>query len=263
MDQSPLTLYPDVNAVLREFQMRTQTILGRQFKGMYLYGSLALGDFDPQGSDLDLIVVTDGDVDEAQFAALREMHAQFAESGSLWAKRIEAAYIPVSALNHAAPTDGRYPQIEKGGTLVNEPLEIGWAFQRETLREYGVVLMGPEPRTLIDPVDPKNLRRAMMAIAGGWLDQARHDPDWLVWVRQRDAQAFVVLTLCRFLYWLDSGRLASKPAAGRWAQTVLEAGWTEWIERSLAGQHDDTGTPDSDVEATIRLVEYVVERGAS
>ena len=47
------TAYPDVNAVLAELSASVQTVLGHHFVGMYLYGSLALGDFNPRSSDID------------------------------------------------------------------------------------------------------------------------------------------------------------------------------------------------------------------
>src|SRR5690349_8738711 len=108
------TSYADVNSVLQDFQTRIQAILGKRFRGLYVYGSLALGDFDPQTSDIDFIVVTDGDISDADFAALNTMHVQFSASGSAWADKVEVACIPQDALNHIEPTEARYPQIEKG-----------------------------------------------------------------------------------------------------------------------------------------------------
>ena len=255
-----LTPYADVNAVLHDFAARIRAILGSHFLGMYLYGSLALGDFDPHSSDIDFIVVTDAEIADDLFMALQEMHAHFDESGSPWAAKVEAAYIPQGALRHSAPTSAQYPQIEKGRSLARDHLEIGWAFQCYTLREHGVVVLGPDPRTLIDPVDPHDIRRAVVAITSGWLEGARHDPAWLVWLQHRSAQAFIVLTLCRFLYTLDSGTVAPKAVAAQWAQKALGQRWAELIERSLAGQHDESETPDSDVDDTVALIQYTVER---
>ena len=39
-----------------------------------------------------------------------------------------------------------------------------WVVQRHTLRERGITLAGPAPQTLIDPITPNDLRRAMLAI---------------------------------------------------------------------------------------------------
>jgi len=52
------TPYPDVNIVLHVLLKNVQTVLGNHFIGMYVYGSLASGDFDPQRSDIDFLVVT-------------------------------------------------------------------------------------------------------------------------------------------------------------------------------------------------------------
>jgi hypothetical protein len=230
---------------------------------MYLYGSLALGDFDPHRSDIDFLVVTATEIPDDLFQALQDMHAQFDAGGSPWAAKIEAAYIPQAALRHSTPTATRYPQIETGRTLVREPLEIGWAFQRHSLREHGIALAGPDPHTLVEPVDPDDMRRAAVAIAGGWLEEAQHDPEWLAWLGERSAQAFVVLTLCRLLYSLDSGRVASKPAAARWAQKLVPPHWAALIERTLAGPRDHGETAQRDIHETIALLKYTVEQSHS
>jgi len=40
------TPYADVNEVLHDFLVSIQALLGRRFLGMYVLGSLVLGDFD-------------------------------------------------------------------------------------------------------------------------------------------------------------------------------------------------------------------------
>jgi len=227
---------------------------------MYLSGSLALGDFDPRSSDLDLVVVTDDALSNDLFVALREMHARFDTSGFPWAAKVDAVYIPQDALRHSAPTHEQYPQIEWPTALFLGQLESGWIFQCSTLREHGIVLAGPDPRALIDPIDPDEMRRAVGTIPLRWLEQAHHDPSWLVWLRQRREQAFVVLTLCRLLYTLDSGAVTSKPAAARWAEKVLGPRWSGLIERSRAGQVEGGDTPEGDVNDTVALVQHTVDR---
>jgi predicted nucleotidyltransferase len=261
MIRSPYpTPYADVNAAVDFFSARIQAILGAQFVGMYLYGSLATGDFDPQHSDIDLIVLTDGELDDVHFAALRQMHEQFATSGSPKAQRIEAAYIPREALNHRAATEARYPQLETDRPLSREPLEIGWVFQRHSLREHAIVVAGADPRPLIDPVDPDDMRKAIHAIAEMWINDMRSNPTWLDWVVQREAQAFVVLTLCRCLYALDQHTIASKPAATRWAQAALDPRWSGLIERAVEGKHQAGRATHGDIAQTLALVRYVEEK---
>jgi len=260
VDETPHpTPYPDVNAVLRDFLARIQAILGGHFLGMYLDGSLALGDFDPHSSDIDFVVVTDAALSDSLFVALRDMHARFDASGSPWATEVEAIYILRDALRRYDPNHTLCPRIERGETLVMEHLDSGWVIHCYILREHEVVVAGPDPRPLIDRVDPQNLRRAMAAIAESWLEPARHDRAAL---RRRGTQTYMVKTLCRMLYTLDSGSVVSKPVAARWARTIANGRWAALIERASAWRkdlaHQDTPS-DNEIEDTLALIEYTLE----
>jgi hypothetical protein len=259
-DRPTPTPYPDVNAVLDTVTTQAHAILGEHFVGLYLSGSLAVGDFDPRSSDIDFVVVTDGQLPADRVAALREMHARFAAGESPWAERIEAVYIPQDALRDGAPPAARYPVLEKGDTLTLAPLEDGWPVQVYTLREHGVAVAGPTPRTFIPPVPPADLNRAGAGIAAQWLDQARTDPSWLDWLRPRRHQAFVVLTLCRLLYTLETGGVISKPGAARWGVQRLGPEWTGLIAQAVAGQHAAGDATAHDIAETVALVALTVER---
>jgi hypothetical protein len=261
MMPEPPTPYAGVNEVLRSLLAQVQSILGSHFAGMYRAGSLALGDFNPETSDIDVVIVTDAPLSTHCFAALQAMHAAFAAGASPWAAKLEAVYIPRAALRGAPPPGARYPVLERDRpSLAWEPLEDGWSVQCYTLREYGVPVAGPDPRALVALVDPDEMRRAGAAIAGMWLEQARSDPSWLAWLRRRANGAFVVLTLCRLLYTLESGAVASKPGAARWAQQTLDPHWADLINRALAGQQDSSEISDSDEGATVALIALVVDR---
>jgi hypothetical protein len=65
------TPYPQINAVLQELLSGVRAILGRRLVGMYLDGSLGIGDFDPDKSDLDFVVVTDGELSAETFCLSR------------------------------------------------------------------------------------------------------------------------------------------------------------------------------------------------
>jgi len=251
-----VTSYPEVNAAAHELLTSIQTRLGPQFVGMYLLGSLALGDFHPQSSDLDLVVVTVGTLADETVAALQDLHQRFDHTASPWAARIDAAYLPQDALRESVPTAARYPILEWPGLLALEPLEPGWPMQRYTLREYGVVVSGPDPRSLLGPVHPDELRRASAAIVAGWQARAQGDPDWVAWLQRRSHHTFVALTLCRLLYTLDTGSVASKPAATCWVERTLASRWSELIGRATTEQHATGEAPDDEIHDTLALLEY-------
>lgn len=257
------TPFADVNAALKNFQEHIQGLLRRHLLGMYGIGSLALGDFNPSSSDIDFVVVTDTDLEDGLVHGLQVMHEQFAVSSSPWATKIEAVYVPQSALHtHPLPT-GVYPQIEKGMSLVQAPLEPGWVFQCWTLRERGVVVAGPDPRTLVPPIELQDMNAAVVAIASEWLDAAHRDPTWLVWLRQRSHHVFVIQTLCRMLYSLATREVTSKLQAIQWAQHTLDMPWSILIERSHAMRHETEHLKPSEVEDTIAFIAYTVKQGMS
>ena len=63
MDDHTFGLDPAANALLRELYTRVRELLGEQFVGMYLDGSLTSGGFD-QDSDIDFVVVTRDEISE-------------------------------------------------------------------------------------------------------------------------------------------------------------------------------------------------------
>jgi len=248
------TPYPDVNAVLHMLLSGVQTILGNHFVGMYLAGSLASGDFDPQCSaDVDFVVVTTDELPDEMLPALEAMHARITASGLKWATRLEGDYIPQPALRRYDPTHARYPHLGMDGHFDVEQHDSNGVVQRYTIRKHGVVVAGPAPQTLIDPVQPNDLRRAALAILREWWAPQLHDPARL---HTSEYQAYAILTMCRALYTLQRGIVVSKPVAARWAQEALGEPWAALIERALARRHD---TPLDSLNETLNFIRYTLE----
>ena len=256
------TPYADVNAALHDLLASVRTVLGDHFRAMYLSGSLALGDFAPDRSDIDFIVVTDADLSDDLLLALQETHNRFNASDTPWATEVEAVYIPQDALRRYDPAHARHPHIERGADerLDMDQLDSGWIIQRWILREHGVIVAGPNPRTLIDPVHPHDLRRAVREIMAGWWEPMHDDPTPLQ-RHQIGYQAYAVLTMCRMLYTLEFAAVVPKSVAARWAQMALGGRWAILIERALAWRKDRHGNLSrDDVRETLALIHYTAER---
>jgi hypothetical protein len=250
------TSYPEIIDLLSRFRTEIQAILGQRMVGMYLLGSLAIGDFHPGTSDIDFVILTDTEMEPSQFDSLKRMHAEFAADGSRWAKKVEAVYCPVAGLREGYA--GQCLQLECGTDLFLAPLEDGWVFQRLTLREFGTTIVGPDPRQLVGDIDPAEMRQSVQAIAGGWHELARNDPSWLEWLAERRWQVFVVQTLCRMLYSLRTGSVTSKPGASSWGMQELGEPWASLIRRSLAATDPGERIPALDAEGTIDFIRNVM-----
>ena len=249
--QTNSTPHPAINAVLHLLLTRVQATLGDHFVGLYLHGSLASGDFDPQRSDIDFVVVTADALPDALIPALAALHARMVDSGLSWATKLEGTYFPQQALRRYAPSDALYPSLNEGRFYMGGH-GSDWVIQCHILREHGIVLAGPAPRSLIDPVAPDDLRRAMRELLRDWWAPMLYDTARL---RSAEYQAYAVLTMCRALYTLATGAVASKPVAARWAQAALGAPRAALIERALAwwpGMRLDT------LDETLDFIQYML-----
>jgi predicted nucleotidyltransferase len=148
---------PEITSVLQQLLREARAILGDRFVGLYLDGSLAIGDFDAGKSDLDFVVVTSSESPGDTFENLKTMHERIAGGVSKWASELEGSYISQRALRHDR-RPAAHPYIDRGSSLAMVHPENGyWVIHRHMLREHGVVLAGPPPHTLIDPVQPDEL----------------------------------------------------------------------------------------------------------
>jgi hypothetical protein len=255
MKHKPPTPYPEVNAVLDELCTRARAVLGDQFVGLTLYGSLASGDFDPATSDVDFVVVTTGELPARSIAAVADLHAAMLAAGGPWAMKLEGAYVPLRGLRRHDPAAPPCPCVNEGRFQVAQ-LGSDWVIQRHLLREHGVTVAGPDLKDFIDPVAPDDLRWAVASELRDWWAPMLDQPDPRL--PSREYQVYAVLTMCRALHTLHHGSIASKPVAARWAQATLDRRWAALIERALAESH---GTRREDLAETLAFIRYAVERG--
>jgi hypothetical protein len=228
-------------------------VLRERLVGMYLYGSLATGDFSAATSDIDFVVVTEGDVSDAEVDALAAMHARLAARGG-WLASLEGSYIPRASLRRWDPADARHPHLSHDRPFQREEHGADWVIQRHVLREHGVVISGPPPRAWIDPVTPAQLREAVVALLGDfWAGHGCSD----AFLRERAYQVFAVQTMCRALHTLEHGEIASKPAAARWALDALPAELRPAVARALAFPDGDQ---TDELEGTRALIRYTRSR---
>jgi len=253
------TAYPDVNALLHILVANVQTILGKHLVGVYLDGSLT-GDAFDQDSDIDFVVVSDQDVSADQFAALQAMHDRIATLDTPWAIQLEGSYIGQRTLRRYDPAHALHPNIERGAgeRLKMAQHDAAWIIHCYIVRERGITLLGPPPQTLIDPVSPADLRRAMLSVLSGW---ATHILDTPAQLKMRGYQSYVVLSLCRILYTLQHGAVVSKPSAAGWLRQSTSR-WAPLIERAWQGRHNpDLPASAEDVDATLAMIRYALEQG--
>ena len=225
------TLYGDVNQILNMLLSNVKEILQDQFVGMYLYGSLASGDFNPETSDIDFLVVTVSSLSEETIVKLEAMHKQAWATSPKRTGKLEGSYVPRDLIRCHDPDGAPYPTINEGKFFVDKRGSDG-IIQRHVIREYGVIVEGPDPKTLIEFVSPDDIRDAVMGSLNEWWFPMLDDPAWLRNGENGD-RAFAVVTMCRVLHTLEHGTIVSKPKATQWAQTRLDERWRQLIDKAV------------------------------
>jgi predicted nucleotidyltransferase len=229
------TVYPDLNAVLRELVASVRTILAENLCGAYLQGSFALGDAD-RHSDVDFLVVSNDEVSDGQLGALQAMHERIYGLHVPWAQHLEGSYIPKSSLRQVDRSRRSFLYLDNGASRLIWDNHCNTAVVRWTLRERGVVLEGPDPETLVEPVSAAELRRE--ALAG-----VREYAEWVLKPTKagpmsRWKQPYLVLTFCRLLHTLAEGHVASKREASEWALRMLDPRWVTLVQQAVDDRAD-------------------------
>ena len=229
--------YPDVNDLLHLLLRNVKNLLSDQFVGMYLYGSLASGDFNPETSDIDFLVVTADTLPEEKISELEVMHKQTWATSPKRAGELEGAYVPKDLIRRHDPKGAACPTVNEGRFYV-APLGSDWIIQRHIVREYGVVVEGPDPRLLIDFVSPDDIRGAVLGVLHEWWFPMLNDPSWL---REHGNKyhAFAVITMCRALHALAHGTVISKPKAIQWARENLTSSWEQLIDKAVVASRSE------------------------
>lgn len=200
MRQWLMSFPPDVSRHLDRFCSRLAESI--DLRGLYVYGSLTTGDFSPARSDIDLVAVTERELDEAALDRLRVIHLDLAAAGGP-ASRMNCLYVPAEFLGD--PDHLHHYWYEDHFTQ--------WQLKVMTQAELaaaGYPLHGDWPVPGLAPVAVADLQAAVHAeVDGYWRRMAAKRSLWLQdnWVDH----GLVVLPRAEAL--LSSGDLITKSEA--------------------------------------------------
>jgi predicted nucleotidyltransferase len=248
-----VTSYADINDLLGIILSRIQTILGDKLIGLYIFGSLATGDFDYESSDIDLVAAISADLNEEEFENLKMMHIDIMLDNKKWNDRIEICYI--SAENLKKPElHCKIALISPGEPFHFKGADNDWIINRYVIREKGITLFGPSPKTLIDPISKEVLKHAIQELMKEWSD----------WIKQIEIvspinyQVYMIMTMCRALYTFKTGDFVSKKQAMLWAKKELPE-WSLIIDNASVWRNEQANH-NIILGETLRFVRFIIDQ---
>jgi hypothetical protein len=255
----PWTPYAELNSVVEELVTSVRDALSDAFVGAYLHGSFAIGDFD-RHSDVDFIIAVREELSDEQVAVLQAVHARVYGLDSAWAQHLEGSYFPATILRdyHQRGTPLWY--LDHGSQSLVRSEHCNTLVVRCVVRERAVVLAGPSPTTLVDPVPIDALRREIRDTMRDWGKQILDRPNRY---RNRFFQGFIVLSYCRMLHDLVEGRPGSKQAGATWAKASLDPAWSPLIDRAWDGRPNPAVSVRepadiADFDSTLQFVRFII-----
>lgn len=257
----PYTPFIELNQVLSELVSKIKIILGQDFIGAYLQGSFALGDFD-EYSDVDFIIVTEEDLISHQVEALQVMHEQVYHLDSEWAKHLEGSYVPRDVMRDQSKRGLNLWYLDHGAHSLVRSDHCNTLLVRWVVREKGVTISGPQPKTLVEPVSEEDLKAEIFETLVNWGHEILDNPERY---KNRFYQSFIVLSYCRMLHDLKRGYPGTKREGAEWAKTALDPTWSDLIDGTWSNRPDPAKkvrqpADPEDFKQTLIFVAYAMEK---
>ena len=266
-----LTNYPELDKVFYELADAYKVALVENFVGLYIQGSLAVGDFD-MTSDVDFEVIINRELTSEELKKISKVHTSFVDRDSRWVKHLEYSFFPLPKFKEHSSRfeNGKVNDTEErklwyfdnGSRTIEKSDHDNTLVVRWEVREKGITVLGPDPKTLIGPITPDELRKEIKEFHEMWTPGFLADPDpW----KNRFYQVFFVLHFCRALQDLEEGRITSKKEAMEWAKRCLDPKWHDLIDYSWNERKDESISKYQPAnrerwEETLEFAKYALEK---
>jgi hypothetical protein len=226
-------------------------ILGKDFLGMYLHGSLALKDFVPERSDLDIVIVLQDELSKDQLMSINIMHEKLILDNIPYSDRMECTYIPVNSLKKYSQDKAYFHCLHVGGNFYIDGFGI---IEKHVLREKGIVIRGSDPKTFIKPVNEKDLKNAANESLKVWWLPKLKDHALLM---NDDYQVYAILTMCRAFYTIKTGEITSKSKAANFVINDMANKYSFLITEALTWK---IGNKFNKLQETLDFIEFILYR---
>lgn len=250
----PTPIYNQVRDLLDGLR----AILGMNFTGLYLHGSLALGCFNPDRSDIDLLVITHSPMTiHEKFVA-----AELLLNLSFRPRPIEISFLTRKQLTpwrHPTPYDFHFGEDHRD-RMQADLADEGWrawndvrrrdpdlAAHVTTTRARGICIFGQPIPDLFPDVPAADFLDSI-------IDDLHSSQDFL------DTNAtYAILNACRVVAHLTDGRIRSKDEGGEWGLVHLPPVHHPLVAQALNDYRTVTDPP-FDPAQVAALMEFVKGR---
>ncbi len=218
-----------IRPTLQEYLSLVDHQIPDLMKAFYVEGSIALGGFNQQFSDIDFVALLSRPPTRTEFAALRNIHKVIGKKYPRW--KMSGSYLQSDDLgcgNNRIEANSCYEGRLRPQGQFDWNWVAGWI-----LKNHGIAIIGPEPQALPVTIDWNQLIQRMSENLNSY---------WAGWTRRPDAIIrmtfdwgiqWAVLGILRQFYSFRENTITTKTKAGEYALTCVPNRWHGLIQDAL------------------------------
>lgn len=226
-----------------------QEELAHNLVGIYIHGSLAMGGFHPQHSDIDLLVIVQQQVSRRTKLHIAKRLLKL-EEHLLSSSGFELSILlenDVKQFVYPTPFEFHYSAYHREKYRTDEQYICEGAEDPDLAAHLfvtysrGITLYGKEIKEVLIPIDPQYFIRSILA-------DIEHVSEDIV-----ASPVYFTLNLCRILLFLREHQVSSKQEGGEWALSHVSAKYSKLIQACLDQYR---GISESTQFDTVQLQEW-------
>ncbi|KNF10207.1 hypothetical protein CLPU_1c03720 [Gottschalkia purinilytica] len=214
--------------LLNEYVVKLKDCYKDNIFGVYIYNSVALGAFDVNKSDIDILTIINRDFTNEEIVKLKVIHDEL-KSKFKYAKKMEGMYIRIDNLGKVNSEIEPYVYFENGKLHDSGYYDINYVTWW-TLKNNGIEINSPSISELNIDINWNHILLTMnYNLNDYWKKKSDKKLIFLLdeWVE------FSVLTLCRILFTLDNKKISSKCEALKYTMNCVPDDWKLLVKEAM------------------------------
>lgn len=217
-------------SVIDQFTVKCKEVFSSLLTGVYLHGSIAMDCFNPEKSDIDLLIIVENNITNAQKITFMEHAVELNEQGPIMGlefsivkrKYCNPFVYPTPFELHFSPMHLKqfeHHPIKYVENMKGKDKDLAAHFT--IINKYGIVLYGEPIEYVFGRVPKKDYVDSL------WFDIKNAREDIVA------EPIYMVLTLCRVMAFLEEGSYLSKQQGGEWGLAHMAKRYHSLISEAL------------------------------
>lgn len=249
----------EIQDLVFSFRNEIGDILGDKLFGLYLYNSAARGEFEPEASDIDFIVVLNELLNGDELELLRTVHKKLANDYR-YGNKLDGMYLQLSDIGKINSKIGMYPYAYHSDLVDSGNFDVNYVTWW-SLKTDGLPINSPSITHLLEDIVWSNVETTLeYNFNKYWKSKLSQEDLFLedMWVE------FGICTVSRIIYSIEQKQIISKTNACHYIADKDDR-WQDVINEALNLRTGSKLTGINDINLrkrrTVEFINHMIEHG--